>query len=230
MTHPTLYFSPGACSLAAHVVLEERLEATGAPFDTHPVPIREGAHLRPEYLAVNPRGRVPALRLPDGTVLTELTAVLTYLADSRPEAGLLPPPGDVLRARAYEWMGFLATWVHPSAAVMWRPERYTEEAAAFPGIQAHGRRAFERLLGEVDGLLQGRTWALGERYSVVDAYLLPFYLWGAKERMPVTRLEAYTGLVRRLLARPASQRAVAREGLPLAALFGPPPAPAAQAR
>src|SRR5258707_1753562 len=124
------YYCPGACSMASHIVIEE----TGTPYTAHPIALAKGEHMQPEYLnKVNPRGKVPALKTDDG-VLTENTAILTYLARSFPAANLLP--NDLVgEVRCISTMAWLSNTVHPCFTHIFRPERFSEDPAAHPGIK-----------------------------------------------------------------------------------------------
>ncbi|HYC05373.1 MAG TPA: glutathione S-transferase N-terminal domain-containing protein [Azospirillaceae bacterium] len=207
----TLFYSPGACSLAPHIVLEE----IGRPFDPVLVMLRQGEHLKPEYLAVNPRARVPALSI-EGKVLTENAAILTWLAGTAPEKGLLPAdPWE--RAHAHSLMSFLGSSVHIAFAGLWRAGRFAEDEAAHPAIQATSRTAIEKFFDEVETMLTGRDWAFST-YSVADPYLLVFWRWGTVIGLEMAeRFPAWTAHTRRMLARPAVRRALEREGIALEA-------------
>jgi len=202
----TLYYSPGACSMAAHIVLEE----SGEKYVAQRVELSKGEQKTAEYLKIHPLGRVPALKLDDGTPLTENTAILPYLGK---RFGLWPTD-PVKEAQALSVIGFFAASVHPAHGHIGRPERYTADAAAFPGIQAMGRKTFVEYLTQIDAMYAGREW-LSDRYSVLDPYALVFYTWGVKRELPVAELKNYTALKDRMLQRPAVQRVVADEGVKL---------------
>lgn len=203
----TLYYGRGACSLAAHIVLEE----SGEPYEPHPVDLANGEQRGTAYLQINPRGRVPALRLDDGSIVTENTAILPYLGK---RFGLWPAdPAD--ETRALSTIGFFAATVHPAFAHVSRPERYATDAGMHPHLREVGLRTFHAYLREIDGLLAGRQWLIGDRYSVVDPYALVFYAWGKRRELPVGELSNYTALIRRLTSRPAVQRALGDEKVSL---------------
>ncbi|CAO4179210.1 glutathione S-transferase family protein [Methylorubrum populi] len=214
MTARTLYYAPGACSLAAHIVLEE----IGLPFETVRLDLAKGDQRAPEYLAVNERGRVPAL-YEDGWVLTENPAILRHLARSHPEAGLLPEDPRQL-AIADEWLAWLSSSHHVAYAHVRRPERYSADESAFPDIRAKGAETFGDLCTMTEVKLSNGGWALGERYSVVDADLMVFWLWARGSvigfDMP-DRFPSWTAHARRMAGRPAVQAVFAREGLTLPA-------------
>jgi glutathione S-transferase len=203
----TLYYSPAACSLAAHVVLEE----IGKPFDLVRIVLGENRQHQPDYLAINPRARVPALVV-DGQVLTECPAILFYLARSNPEAGLWPDD-PWTEGQALSWMSFLASSVHIAFAQILRPARYAEDASAQPAVQETGRAAAMRHLVDINARLTGSQWTLGERYTVVDPYLLFFYMMGDRVGLAMDDVPAYGRLVKRVMERPATRRAFTAEGL-----------------
>jgi glutathione S-transferase len=202
----TLYYSPGACSLAPHIALEE----AGAPYRLQLVSIAGGEQRAPDYLAnVNPRGKVPALRTGEG-VLTENVAILTYIARSHPHAGLLPEE-PIGMARCIAHMAYLSSTVHPAFTHIVRPDRFATDQAAHENLKATGRENAWNLLQELDGLLAGKEWALGSHYSVADPYTLVIYGWGKLHAMPLEQLENYIGFKNRMLRRPAVRRVLERE-------------------
>src|ERR1700756_285925 len=144
----TLYYAPGACSLAAHIVLEE----SGEAYTPRVVDFSKSEQRSEAYLKLNPLGRVPVLGLDDGLSLPENTAILPYLGK---RFGLWPTD-PLMEARVLSLIGFLATNVHPSVAHMWRPERYAADPAAHPQIQERGRETFDGYLRQIDGKLAGR--------------------------------------------------------------------------
>jgi glutathione S-transferase len=179
MAAPTyrLFYSPGACSLAPHIVLEE----LGVPYETTRVLVNDGEGRAPTYLAINPRGRVPALVIRDETgerVLTEAMAIMVYLAQSHPEAGLLPVEPERF-ARLLEWMSWLGSTMHQTGMrTIIRPERFTKDAAGVPAIVAQGKELFADGLAQIEQRLPVQGHAMGEQFSILDAYLLVFYRWG----------------------------------------------------
>ncbi len=212
MTARTLYYAPGACSLAAHIILEE----TGLPYMGAKLDLAAGDQRAPEYLAINERGRVPAL-VEDGWVLTECAAILRHLARQVPEKGLWPE-GLREQAVADEWLGWLACNHHVTYAHVRRPERYSEDETAFPDIKAKAADTYADLCTMTEVRLSNGGWAVGDRYSVVDAYLMVFWVWavGPALRFDMAgRFPAWTAHARRVAERPAVQAAFAAEGLSL---------------
>ncbi|WP_430911858.1 glutathione S-transferase family protein [Methylobacterium sp. sgz302541] len=210
----TLYYAPGACSLASHIVLEE----AGASFETVRLDLAKGDQRAASYLAVNERGRVPAL-VEDSWILTENTAILRHVARAHPQAGLWP---EDLReqAAADEWLCWLSTNHHPAYAHIRRAERYTADESAHDGIRARGLDTYGDLCTMTEVRLSNGGWAVGGRYGVVDPYLLLFWAWG---RGPACRFDmagrfpAWTAHARAMAERPAVRTVFAREGLDLPA-------------
>jgi glutathione S-transferase len=203
----TLYYARGACSMAPHIALEE----TGSAYNAVEIDEVGGEHLTEAYRQINPRAKVPALKLADGRVITENVAIQKYIARIHPHAQLLPadPVGE---AQALSLMSFFATTVHPVFGRFWRPERSSDDSSAHSGIKAKARLIFYDCLREIDGLLAGRSWFL-EHFTTVDAYAFVFYTWGQRVTLPVPELTAYSAHKDRMLGRPAVQRVLAREGM-----------------
>lgn len=206
-----LYYSPGACSLAAHIVLHE----LGEPFEAVAVRLADDDHLQPDFLRVNPRGLLPVLDA-DGFILTESAAILTWLAQRAPGQGLWPAPGTEAAARCSEWLAWIASGLHIGFAQIWRGERFCSDAATHAAIADTGRTRIATMFADVETRLAGRPWACGEHYSVADAYLLPFWRWGDRLGFGMqTHYPAWTNHTLRLGERPAVQRALAAEGITL---------------
>ena len=206
----TLYYAPGACSFASHIALEE----VGLPYATVKLNLAEGDQRKPEYLKVNPRGRVPALVV-DGRVLTENVGIMAYVAGGYGQ-GKIWPTDTWLQAKCLSTMAWLSNTVHPAYGHYFRPERYADDAAAREAVKAKGRSNFNDCLAEIDRLLDGHRWSIGERYSVVDGYLLVFYRWGNRAGLPVKSLPNYTRLMNAVLSRAAVKKVMADEGITLA--------------
>lgn len=207
----TLYYSPGSCSLASHILLEE----VGLPFTHVRVLLSSAEHHRPEYLAINPKRRLPALS-DGGWILTETPAILKYICDRHPQANLWP--ADIRQsARCSEWVAWIQSSLDVAVSQVTRTERYIESGDGADVI-ASGKRKITEIARQVDEKLDGHTWALGDTFSPVDAYLLVY--WLASYR-PSVNLDlksvcpSWAAHAARMWARPAVQRVVAREGLNL---------------
>lgn len=198
----TLYYGPGACSMASHIVLEE----SGEKYNPKRMDLAKGEQRTPEYLKMNPQGRVPLLQLDDGEPLAENTAVLPYLG----KRFNLWPTDSKGEAKALSLIGFFASSVHPAHGHVGRPERYTAEQSALPGIKEMGLKTFHGYLKQIDGMLAGREW-FGDTFSVLDPYAFVFYTWGVRRELPMAELKNYTAFKDRMTKRPAVQRVLEDE-------------------
>jgi glutathione S-transferase len=201
----TLYFSPGACSLASHIGLEE----TGAPYEAKPILLAKGQQRTEAYQKINPRGKVPALSI-DGKILVENTAILTYLARRLPEKKLMPTdPAE--EARGIATMCWFSSIVHPSYQRVNRPERFAEGEAAHAGVKENGRKSFWANCQEIDSMFRGNEWIMGRDYTLVDPYALVFYGWGVRGGFPMKDLSAYTAWQERMMKRPTVKKTLDAE-------------------
>jgi glutathione S-transferase len=199
-----LYYAPGACSTASHLTLEE----SGAKYESQALAFAKNEQKAPEYLKINPRGRVPALVIDEGTIV-ENTAILDFIATKY--APQLMPKDPVQRARAISLMAWFSNNVHPSFTHISRPERFATDTKVFDHLKEVGRSNFHNCLKEIDGIIGSKPWILGDQFSVVDCYALVFYGWGKRIGLPVEELKNYTAWKDRMLARPAVRRVLERE-------------------
>jgi glutathione S-transferase len=209
--------------MAAHIVLEE----IGEPYDLVLVSSRgqtggEGTTSAP-WIAQNPKGRVPALSGVQGRIggsenlLTELHAILFYLARTHPQAHLLPSD-PASEARAIEWMNWLASNVHAMAyGQIWRANRFVADERDFAVVQTKGHQNLREQYAYIERLLgDGREWALPNGYSVVDPYLLVFYQWGGRVGLDMKNTyPAWRNLTDKTSQRPAVQRVLTDENISL---------------
>ena len=201
----TIYFSPGACSLASHIGLEE----TGAPYEAKPILLAKQQQRTEAYQKINPRGKVPALSV-DDKILVENTAILTYLARRFPEKKLMPAdPAE--EARGIATMCWFSSIVHPSFQRCMRPERFAEAETAYAAVKENGRKSFWANCQEIDSMFQGKDWIMGGEYTLVDPYAFVFYGWGVRGGFPMKELSAYTAWQERMMQRPTVRKAVESE-------------------
>ncbi len=203
----TLYYSPAACSLAPHILLEE----TGADYELIEVNVRQGKTQEPEFLKLNPKARVPVLVTGD-QILTEVPAICWYIASG---AQNLIPKDVLQQARALEWFNWLSGTLHAVAfGGKWRPHRFVTRPELFTDVHARADQNLEEGFAYIEQRLAGRQWVLGDDYSLVDPYLFVFYNWtksigiDAQERYPLWHAHAS-----RMLARNAVSRALRQEGI-----------------
>jgi glutathione S-transferase len=197
-----LYFCPGACSMASHIVLE----GSGENYEKHSVNLPAGEQRTEGYLKMNPQGRVPLLRLDNGDYLAENTAILPYLGK---RFGLWPND-SIAEAKALSTIGLFAASVHPAHAHVGRPERYTPDTNAHASIKETGLKTFHNHLKQIDGMLSGREW-LGEKYSVLDPYAFVFYTWGVRRELPMDELKNYTAFKERMKGQPGVAKVIEQE-------------------
>ena len=204
----TLFYFPRACSLAAHIALEE----SGLDYDRRIIDLRTQQNLDLEYLALNSSGAVPALRIGHQT-LTETQAILTYVGDLVPNGELLPAPDDFLRYRAHEWMNFMSSSVHTYIRSIFRSSVYAgDDKIVNVSVKEQGVKNLAKAVATVEKRLAGQTWALGNRFSATDAYLFVMYLWTTDQRIPsVPERPNWEAVAHRVWLRPAIQRIVAIE-------------------
>jgi glutathione S-transferase len=196
-----LYYSPGACAMASHIALEE----AGGPYELEKIDLRAGQQKTPEYLRINPAGSTPALETDRG-VLTQNTAILTYVAQQNPASGLVPEdPWELAQLNAFN--GYLASGVHPALG-----------RTLFGGLQGEERdKAAAAALAKLDvvesNLLAG-PWVFGEAYTVSDGYLSVFTRWARQAGMlDPARFPKLNAHLDRVQQRPAVRRMLEMEGL-----------------
>jgi glutathione S-transferase len=208
----TLYFSPGACSMAAHAVLEE----LGSPFEAKPVMLRKGEHKTDAYAAINWKQKVPALEV-DGRRLTENVAILSFLGWSKPEAKLMPAPGTWEATEALSVLAWLSSGVHPAIGRFFRPAAFCDMPGSEDAVKRLAGEATAQAFAGVDKLLAGKEWLLGD-YSVADPYAFVFMHWAKHAlKLDVAPYPNYRAHYDRITARPALQRMLATEAAAQAA-------------
>ncbi|MDD3760272.1 MAG: glutathione transferase GstA [Acidithiobacillus sp.] len=198
-----LYYSPGACSLSPHIILNEG----GFRFDKERVDLAtKKTETGADYTAINSDGYVPALLLDDGQVLTEGPAIIQYLADRVPEKNLVPPPNTLERYRLMQWLNFISTELHKGFSPLFNPQ-VPEEWKAVVAAQL-GRR-----LNTVSRQLEGKDWLLGEDFTVADAYLFTVLGWCRHVGIELEQWPLLKAYQERVFMRPAVQSALQAEGL-----------------
>ena len=209
----TLYLSPGACSLAPHIILRE----IDASFDVVSINARSPISADSDFAQLNPKRRVPVLILDfEGSreVITEVPAIMTAITQMAPARQLLGRTNMEV-VRVYEWMNWLSGWLHAVGfGAMWRPQRFIEDQAQWPAVSKMGRKTVEEALEMIEGKLREARWAVGEQFSVVDAYLFVFWRWGSEIDVDmVERFPKFAGLAERLMKREAVRKTVDDEGI-----------------
>ncbi len=205
-----LYYGTGSCSLLVHFVLEE----LGVAFEPVLVDLSKGVQHDATYRAVNPKGKVPALVTPEGT-LTECVAIVECLLDRHGDGALLAKPGTWARAKTMERVATLATERHPFFNRFFHADDFSDDAAVRAAVKAHGTKRLVEWFAAEDAALAGDWWSGSPRPDVSDLYFAVIARWGRWLDPPATRLPRIEGFLNRLAARPAVARALAREGITL---------------
>lgn len=215
MTHYQLYYAPGACSVTAHAALEWLQQQGLAHHTAHKLLLPQGDQRKAEYLAINPRGKVPALMLADGAVLTETLAILRYLHAAHPQAGLLPAEA-LAEARGWEWLSWLSSAVQSHAFMLvFYPMRFVADEAQQAALEAHGRLLLAQHWADLESRLPADGFALGA-FSIVDVHLTVFYRWAKRYGFaPQARYPRWAALVARALTQPVLAATLAAENVNL---------------
>jgi glutathione S-transferase len=200
-----LFYVPGVCSIVPHAILREG----GFSFQLEKVDVRNGKRTESglDYVALNPKGYVPALQLEDGRLLTEVAILIQYLADQRPGSGLAPANGTAARYDLQEWLHFIATELHKGQSVFYQPAASEELKAIFRG-RLDARYA---LLAKQ---VEGKEWLFGETFTVADPYA--FFVLRAYQKVikaDLAKMPALAAYYSRLAARPSITAALQAEGL-----------------
>ena len=208
-----LHYYPSTASMIPHLVLEE----LGVPFELVLVDCAVDAHKSAAYLQLNPNGLLPALT--DGDlVLYETAAICLHLCDAYPDKHLAPPPGTAARAHFYKWLVWLTNTLQTSLIVYFYPERWVAEGniAGAAEVKAQAQMKVGGLLDQLDAELarHGGPWFMGEAFTALDPYVFTLCRWTRNfSTRPARSLPNLGAYLQRMLARPATQRVLAREGL-----------------
>ncbi len=198
-----LYFAPGACSMATHIALRE----TGQIFDLEKVDLAtKKTESGEDFTKINPKGYVPALRLDNGEVLTESAAMLQYVADQKPESGLVPQAGTMERYRLMELLNFISTEIHMSLGPLFNPN-------ITPAHKEHQLATFEKRCGVLSQQLEGMPYLTGDAFSVADAYLFTVLSWSRMLDVDMGKWPILTDYLGRIADRPSVKEAMKAEGI-----------------
>lgn len=198
-----LYYSPGACSLAPHIVAREAgvsIEPIKVDLKTH-----QTAHGE-DYYAISPRGYVPSLKLDNGTVLTETSVLVQYLADQNPPSGLLPACGTLERVKVQQWLAFISTELHKTFGPLWQASAPAETV----------KSATDKLLkrvAEINTVLAHQAYLTGDQFCVADAYLFVVGSWMRMKKLDLAAYPNFSAFLDRVVERPKVQDAMRAEGL-----------------
>ncbi|MBX2839513.1 MAG: glutathione S-transferase C-terminal domain-containing protein [Gammaproteobacteria bacterium] len=203
-----LYYSPGACSLAPHVALIE----IGLPFELKRFSTKDRLNFSKEYLAINPKGRIPALSVND-LLLTENAAILAYLGRNFPQSGIYPHEPEP-EARCLEWLAWCSNTAHVAFAQILRSERFVLSEEHHPLVQASGHDNYKACLRLIEEHLTQHQYAVGDRFTVVDPFWLVLFRWGVMQGYDMRQgYPQFAQYIEKLLQRPSVIQALETEGI-----------------
>jgi glutathione S-transferase len=198
-----LYYAPGACSLASHIALHE----TGLPFEIDKLNVpTKTTSIGEDFMQINPKGYVPAIKLDDGSILTEGAAILQYIADQNPDSGLAPKAGTMERYRLQEWLTFISTEIHKSFSPLFNKASSDE-------VKNNARDLLTKRIGYVEKQLASKPYLMGDNFTVADAYMFVVVSWSSHVGFDLGQFPRINEYMARIAARPAVQAAMKAEGL-----------------
>jgi glutathione S-transferase len=197
-----LYYAPGACSLSPHIVAQE----AGIPLQLEKVDLKSHKTADgQDFTAINPKGYVPALKLDDGTVLTEGPAIVQYLADQKPDSKLAPANGTLERYKLQEWLGFINSEIHKSFGPLFgQPSE---------DVKKDSITKIAKRMNYVNGALAGRHFLMGETFTAADAYMFVMLTWANHLKLDMSAYANLHAYFARIAARPKVHAAMKAEGL-----------------
>jgi glutathione S-transferase len=197
-----LYYSPGACSLASHITAREagvNIELKRA--DTKTKKLEDGS----DYFAINSKGAVPALKLDNGQVLTEGVAIMQYIADQKPESGIVPKAGTLERYRVQEWLNYVTSEIHKGFSPLWGDNS--------PEVKTYALNNLQKKFDWLEKQLAGKKYLTGDAFTAADAYLFTVVNWVNFLSIDISKWPNLKAFQERVAARPKVQEAMAAEGL-----------------
>jgi glutathione S-transferase len=206
LTMIKLYYAPHTCSLASHIALED----AGAEYSTVRISFAAEEQRKPEYLAINPKGRAPALVTEKG-ILTETPAILAFIAQSFPQARLAPLDDPFLLAQVQAFNSYLCSTLHVAHAHRMRGNRWADDAAAIAAMQRKVPDSVGACYDLIEGKMLGKPWVMGETYTICDPYLFTMAQWLEQDGVDPARFPKVMDHRRRMSERPAVRKAIAGE-------------------
>jgi glutathione S-transferase len=206
LTMIKLYYAPHTCSLASHIALED----AGAEYSTVRISFAAEEQRKPEYLAINPKGRAPALVTEKG-ILTETPAILVFIAQSFPHARLAPLNDPFLLAQVQAFNSYLCSTLHVAHAHRMRGNRWADDASAIAAMQRKVPESVAACYDLIEGKMLGQPWVMGETYTICDPYLFTMAQWLEQDGVDPARFPGVIDHRRRMAQRPQVQKAIAAE-------------------
>lgn len=205
-----LFYSPGACSLAPHIVMAELNMA----YEIEAVDLRKKTTATgADFTAINPKGSVPALKLESGDIMTEGGILIQYLADQKPEANLFAKFGSMERYRTQEMINFISTDLHKNFTPLWITPMISKSTEGQSDITAFYKTVLMSKMSFVAEKLGNNDYIMGKDFTIADAYLFTVMSWAAFKEVDYSKHTNLVNYMARVAARPAVQKAMREEGL-----------------
>lgn len=204
-----LYYKAGVCSLSPHIVMAE----LNLAYELEAVDLVTKQMASGDFRTVNPKGSVPALKMDNGEVLTEGSVIVQYLADQKPESGLMPKFGTVERYRCLEWLNFIGTELHKNFSPLFAAGRLLKETETQNELKASYIGMLETKFSYVAEKLEGKKYLMGETFTVADAYLFTVLSWTKPLKMDLGKWPNLASFMARVAERPGVMKAMKEEGL-----------------
>lgn len=196
-----LFWSPDTGAFAPQILLEE----IGAQYELVKLDLNEGDQHNADFLAINPRGQVPALQLDDGSILTESAAIMIHLAECHTDAGLLPPAGSSQRARVYRWLIFTVANIYEADLRVFYSDQFSSDSNCVESIKQRGREDLDTAWDLLEAELGAGPYLLGDSYSIIDPYLMMLAGWHEQTDQLMARCPRLARLCASVQARKAVQ-------------------------
>lgn len=192
-----IYGDKGSGAFAAEAALAE----AGAEYEFRKISLADNEQRKPEYLAINPVGKMPALQVPEGKILTESLAMMLTIAERFPDAQLLPPPASFARAEAYRWMALMASEIYPMVEIEDYPERFVPEGPESAALKDKAIDRIRKRLLIVENTVAG-PWLLASGFSLADIYVAMFVRWSAAHNWRDEHVPRLCAIMKKLAERP----------------------------
>ena len=204
-----LFYKAAACSLASHIVMAE----LNMVYELEAVDIKTKMCASGDYREINPNGSVPALKMESGEILSENAVIMQYLADQKPEAGLMPKLGTIDRYRCMEWLNFIATDLHKNFTPLFFAGMIVKNADGLTEMKSFYVELLKNKIGIVSKRLGNNEFVMGSQFTVADAYLFTVLGWGKFVGVDFSAYENVTSYMKRVGERPSVVRAMKEEGM-----------------
>jgi glutathione S-transferase len=204
-----LFYSKGACSLAPHIVLAE----LNMVYEIEAVDLRSKSCPSGDFWKINAKGSVPALRMESGDILTEGQVISRYLADMKPEIGLIPRPGTLERYRCEEWLSYISSELHKNFSPLFMPNVFVQNEDGMSELKASMHGILKKKVAYVSEQLADNDYLMGKQFSVADAYLFTVLSWSNYVKFDLSTWSNLSAYMKRVSARPGVVRAMKEEGM-----------------